>query len=103
MSKRIWLIIQVEAAAITGFINFINENYGTSIDYLELKKSNFLKAKRKQKLGNKIVALTQTDFSDNKVIISWVRNGLIYFHQLPYIDALKIKIEMITRQMMVSL
>jgi len=85
-----------QAAALTGFVNFLNENYGTSIDYLKLKKSNFLKAKRKQKLENKIVALTQTDLSSNKTIISWVRSGLRYFHQLPYIDALKVKAEMIT-------
>jgi hypothetical protein len=84
-----------QAAALTGFINFLNENYGASIDYL-IKKSNFLMTKRKQKLENKIIALTQTDLSNNKAIISWVRNGLRYFHQLPYIDALKIKAEMIT-------
>ena len=85
-----------QAAALTGFISFLNENYGTSIDYLGLKKSNFLMTKRKQKLENKIIALTQTDLSNNKAITSWVRNGLRYFHQLLYIDALKIKAEMIT-------
>ena len=85
-----------QAATLTGFISFLNENYGTSIDYLGLKKSNFLMTKRKQKLENKIIALTQTDLSNNKAITSWVRNGLRYFHQLLYIDALKIKAEMIT-------
>lgn len=85
-----------QAAALTGFINFLNENYGISIDYLKLKKSSFLKTKQKKKLEMELVALTQTDLSDNELILSWVRNGLRYFHQLPYIDALKIKTEMIT-------
>lgn len=43
-----------------------------------------------------LIALTQTDLNDSELILSWVRNGLRYFHQLPYIDALKIKTEMIT-------
>ena len=85
-----------QAAALTGFINFLNESYGTSIDYLKLKKSAFLSTKHKQKLEKAIVGLTQTDLSHSEELIDWVRNGLRYFHQLPYIDALKIKTEMIT-------
>jgi hypothetical protein len=85
-----------QAAALTGFVNFLNENYGTSIDYLKLKKSAFLRTKHKQKLEKAIVGLTQTDLSNSEELIDWVRNGLRYFHQLPYIDTLKIKIEMIT-------
>ena len=85
-----------QAAALTGFVNFLNENYGTSIDYLKLKKSAFLRTKQKQKLEKAIVGLTQTDLSNSEELIDWVRNGLRYFHQLPYIDTLKIKIEMIT-------
>ena len=30
-----------QAAALTGFINFLNENYGISIDYLKLKSLLF--------------------------------------------------------------
>jgi len=85
-----------QAAALTGFINFLNENYGASIDYLKLKKSDFLKTKQKKKLEMELIALTQTDLRDSEFILSWVRSGLRYFHQLPYIDALKIKTEMIT-------
>ncbi|SUU82810.1 transposition helper [Acinetobacter baumannii] len=85
-----------QAAALTGFINFLNENYGASIDYLKFKKSDFLKTKQKKKLEMELIALTQTDLNDSELILSWVRNGLRYFHQLPYIDALKIKTEMIT-------
>ncbi|MFZ4371064.1 transposase, partial [Acinetobacter baumannii] len=85
-----------QAAALTGFINFLNENYGTSIDYLKLKKSDFLRIKQKQKLEKAIVALAQTDLSNREELIGWVRNGLRYFHQLSYIDSLKVKVEMIT-------
>lgn len=85
-----------QAAALTGFINFLNDNFDTSIDYLALKKSEFLKAKRKLKLEKEIISLTQTDLINSEEMISWVRNSLRYFHQLPYIDALKINIEMIT-------
>ncbi|OTK53036.1 hypothetical protein [Acinetobacter baumannii] len=85
-----------QAAAITGFINFLNENYGTSIDYLKLKKSDFLRKKNKQKLEKVIIGLTQTDLNDSEKLIGWIRNGLRYFHQLSYIDAIKIKTEMIT-------
>ena len=35
------------------------------------------------------------DLSNSEDIISWVRNALRYFHQLSYVDALKIKTEMI--------
>nr|AFH57220.1 hypothetical protein [Acinetobacter baumannii] len=85
-----------QAAALTGFINFLNENYGASIDLFKIKKSDFLKTKQKKKLEMELIALTQTDLNDSELILSWVRNGLRYFHQLPYIDALKIKTEMIT-------
>ncbi|MFK7008834.1 hypothetical protein Q4229_20280, partial [Acinetobacter baumannii] len=60
------------------------------------EKSDFLKTKQKKKLEMELIALTQTDLNDSELILSWVRNGLRYFHQLPYIDALKIKTEMIT-------
>ena len=84
-----------QAAALTGFINFLNENYSTSIDYLKLKKSDFLKTKRKQKLEREIISLTQADLSKSEDLISWVRNGLRYFHQLSYIDSKKVKKEMV--------
>ena len=43
-----------------------------------------------------VVALAQTDLSNREELIGWVRNGLRYFHQLSYIDSLKVKVEMIT-------
>jgi predicted nucleotide-binding protein (sugar kinase/HSP70/actin superfamily) len=85
-----------QAAALTGFINFLNENYGTSIDYLKFKNSAFLRTKHKQKLEKAIVGLTQTDLSNSEELIDWVRKVLRYFHQLSYIDALKVKVGMVT-------
>lgn len=85
-----------QAAALTGFINFLNDNYDTSIDYRGLKKSDFLKIKRKQKLEKEIIALTKTDLSNSQDLIDWVRKGLRYFHQLPYIVTLNVRTEMIT-------
>lgn len=84
-----------QAAALTGFINFLNVNHGTSIDYLSFKKSNFLNTKRKKKLEREIISLIQTDLSKSENLISWVRNGLRYFHQLSYVDSLKVKKEMV--------
>ena len=62
---------------------------------LSFKKSDFLKTKRKQKLEREIISLTQTDLSKSEDLISWVRNGLRYFHQLSYIDSKKVKKEMV--------
>lgn len=84
-----------QAVALTGFINFLNENYGTSIDYLAFKKSDFLKTKCKQKLEKEIIALNKVDLSNSEELIDWVRKGLRYFHQLSYIDALKVKKDMV--------
>ena len=85
-----------QAAALTGFINFLNENYDASIEYLTFKKSGFLNVKRKLKLENKIIELTHTNLANSDDLVSWVRTGLRYFHQLPYVDAIKVKAEMVT-------
>lgn len=82
-----------QAAALTGYINFLNENYDTSIDYLALKKSDFLNQKRKENLERKIVNLASLNDANN--ILERVRAGLQYSHQISYIDALKVKIGMI--------
>ena len=35
-----------QAAALTGFINFLNDQYDTNIDYISIKKSNFIKQRK---------------------------------------------------------
>lgn len=87
-----------QAAALTGYINFLNENYETSIDYLSLKKSNFLSKKRKENLERKILTLTSLNLSDPKDVLEWVKVGLQYFHQLSYAETLVIKSEMILKE-----
>ncbi|MEN8362426.1 transposase [Acinetobacter baumannii] len=82
-----------QAAALTGYINFLNENYDTSIDYLALKKSGFLNQKRKENLERTIVKLA--NINDPKNVLEWVRAGLQYFHQLSYAKTLKVRFEMI--------
>ena len=76
--------------------SFLNENYDASIEYLTFKKSGFLNVKRKLKLENKIIELTHTNLANSDDLVSWVRTGLRYFHQLPYVDAIKVKAEMVT-------
>lgn len=85
-----------QAAALTGYINFLNENYDTSIDYLALKKSDFLNQKRKENLERTIVNLVS--LNDPKNVLEWVKAGLQYFHQLSYAEALKVKSEMILKE-----
>ena len=46
-------------------------------------------------MEREIISLTQTDLSKSEDLISWVRNGLRYFHQLSYIDSKKVKKEMV--------
>lgn len=85
-----------QAAALTGYINFLNENYDTSIDYLSLKKSDFVTQKRNEKLERMIVNFASSD--DPKNILAWVRAGLQYFHQLSYAETLVVKLAMILKE-----
>ncbi|WP_098729654.1 transposase [Acinetobacter baumannii] len=85
-----------QAAALTGFINFLNTYFSTSIDYLAFKNSRFFNEKRKQKVESEIVKLASKPLNNRDDILSWVKSGVRYFHNVPYVDALKIKYEMIT-------
>ena len=76
-------------AALTGFINFLNENYGTGIEYLQFKHSNFLINKSKQNLENKIIQLITT--SDQINILTWAKLCLRYFHQISYQQSKMVK------------
>lgn len=85
-----------QAAALTGYINFLNENYDTSIDYLALKKSEFLNQKQKENLERVIVKLASLNDPEN--VLEWVKVGLQYFHQLSYVEVLKVTFEMILKE-----
>lgn len=83
-----------QAAALTGFINFLNDQYGTNIDYISFKKSNFLKKANKNKLEKELIGMMKSDIDFN--LLAWVKKGLLFFHEMEYQDVLKIKLEMIT-------
>jgi hypothetical protein len=85
-----------QATALTGFINFLNKNFDTSIDYLAFKKSKNFNEKRKQKVEKKIIELIDKPLDKKEDVLSWVKNSLRYFHNLPYVESLKVKFEMIT-------
>lgn len=82
-----------QAAALTGFINFLNNQYNTNIDYLSLKNSQFVKEASKHKLENELISMISHD--NDFDVLAWVKKGLQFFHKMSYQDALKIKIEMI--------
>lgn len=82
-----------QAAALTGFINFLNEQYGTDIDYLTLKKSCFIKKSRKKKLEQDLLAMLSSDHEIE--VLVWVTKGLQLFHNMSYRGALAIKADMI--------
>lgn len=85
-----------QAAALTGFINFLNKKFDTSIDYVTFKKSKFLNKKRKQNLEKEIIDLIEKELTNKKYLLDWARNGLRYFHNMSYLESLKIKWDMIT-------
>lgn len=85
-----------QAAALTGFINFLNKNFDTSIDYLAFKKSKNFNKKRKNKVEKEIIQLMDKPLYNKEDVLNWVKNGLRYFHNVSYVESLKVKFEMIT-------
>ncbi len=82
-----------QAAALTGFINFLNDQYDTNIDYISIKKSNFIKDVGKKKLENELIEMMH---SDQRVdVLTWVKKGLQFFHGMSYQQIWGIKAEMV--------
>lgn len=82
-----------QAAALTGFINFLNNQYGFNIDYISLKRSSFIKEASKKKLEKELLGMLSPNRDFNNLI--WAKMGLQFFHNMSYQDTLKIKVEMI--------
>lgn len=82
-----------QAAALTGFINFLNEQYSTTIDYPTIKKSSFIQDVCKIKLEQELLKMLSLEQSIDAV--SWVKKGLQFFHKMSYQETLKVKAEMI--------
>lgn len=76
-----------QAAALTGFINFLNLNYETQIEYSDFLKSKQFKIIKKKKIEEKIIKIL---LSDNLDLLSWVRYGLMYFHDVTRRTAMSI-------------
>lgn len=76
-------------AALTGFVNFLNEHYGTDIPYRQIKNSKFLGNKSKTNLENEIMKIIAT--RDQIDILKWAKLCLRYFHAMNYLQAKKIK------------
>lgn len=82
-----------QAATLTGFINFLNEQYDTDIDYLTLKKSNFIIKTRKRKLEQELLQMLSSVHEIDTIV--WVKKGLQLFHNMGYRESLAVKAEMI--------
>lgn len=82
-----------QAAALTGFINFLNDEYDTNINYNSIKKSRLIKDVIKQKLENELMKMICGEQDFDK--LTWVKKGLQYFHDISYQRALGVKANMI--------
>ena len=74
----------------------MNKKFDTSIDYLAFKKSKNFNKKRKNKVEKEIIQLMDKPLYNKEDVLNWVKNGLRYFHNVSYVDSLKVKFEMIT-------
>ena len=85
-----------QAAALTGFINFLNDQYDTDIDYISIKKSSFIKEVSKKKLEQELLQMMSLDQEID--VVAWVKKGLQFFHNIGYQNTLKIQKEMIIQE-----
>lgn len=83
-----------QTAALTGFINFLNDQYATNIDYISFKKSKYISNVAKVKLENELLEILGSGNEVNHIV--WVRKGLQYFHNMSYQNTFKIKEDMIS-------
>ncbi|WP_436896911.1 hypothetical protein [Acinetobacter baumannii] len=83
-----------QAATLTGFIIFLNQNYDTNLDFSFIKNSSFLKNVRHQKLKKEILNWIQK-IDDSFDTLLWVKKCLRYFHKLNRSDSLEIELSMI--------
>ncbi|WP_461196980.1 hypothetical protein [Acinetobacter pittii] len=83
-----------QAAALTGFIIFLNQNYDTNLNFSFIKNSSFLKAVRHQKLEKAIIKLIRQAENSFDLLL-WVRLCLRYFHKLDVAHSKQIEQSMI--------
>ncbi len=83
-----------QAAALTGFLIFLNQNYGTHLDFSFTKNSSFLKTVRNKKLEKEIIKLIMIAESSFDLLL-WTRLCLRFFHKLDVANAKQIQLNMV--------
>ncbi len=83
-----------QAAALVGFINFLNKKFDANLNISFILNFNFLKDIRKQKLEKEILKLIR-DAEISFSLLRWVRVCLKYFHKLNDYDSKKVTLSMI--------
>ncbi|WP_249978484.1 hypothetical protein [Vreelandella olivaria] len=67
-----------QASTLTGFTNFLNREYGTSLKpVIDTRRA---KKRRKEKLARSIMQMTTSAEKDDAWMSQWVRLGMEYFH-----------------------
>ena len=69
-----------QRAAITGFINFVNDKYRLNMN---IKNIRHRKINHKQHIENQLISLLKTQKKDDGFLMQWVSVGLSYFHNQP--------------------
>lgn len=82
-----------QAAALTGFINFLNNNYNAQINYQKFLKSDQFKRLKKAKIETEIMELLLRDSFD---LLKWVKLGLMYFHNVSRKVAMHTTLDMVS-------
>lgn len=82
-----------QTAALTGFINFLDDQYNTNIDYISFKKSSFIQDARKKNLENDLIEMISSTQSVDTLV--WAKKGMQFFHDMGYKQTLGVKAEMI--------
>ncbi|MBI1411573.1 hypothetical protein [Acinetobacter baumannii] len=83
-----------QAAALTGFIIFLNQNYDTNLDFSFTKNSSFLKTVRNKKLEKEIFKLIMIAESSFDLLL-WTRLCLRFFHKLDVVNSKQIQLNMV--------
>lgn len=78
-----------QIAALSGFISFLNKNYGLKLKR-EMKHHEKQKKRTKDRLEKKLIQMMMKPQEDEKFEIQWIITTLAYFHNLSLSQAKKI-------------
>ena len=77
-----------QIAALSGFISFLNKNYGLKLKR-EMKHHEKQKKRTKDRLEKKLIQMMMKPQEDEKFEIQWIITALAYFHNLSLSQAKK--------------